>query len=123
MLKDLNNCVDELNQLILSGNTIEAIQRYYADGIVMQENEDSIRTGKQSCLENELQNLTKIKELNCRLLKQAFDYPNQVVFSEWEIKFTTFAGQQFILMEVSVQEWHEDKILKEKFYYKEVKKI
>ena len=63
----------ELNKLISKGDTIKALELYYSGDVIMQENEDEPRIGKQLCIENEKQNLQKVKELNCRLLNQAID--------------------------------------------------
>jgi len=38
-----------LNKLIISGNTLEAMEMFYSDNVEMQENEDLPRKGKK-CL-------------------------------------------------------------------------
>jgi hypothetical protein len=110
--------VEELNKLILAGNTLQAMELYYAEAVEMQENDDPPRKGKLFCLEHEREALTQVTSLQCKLLNQAIDSVAQVVFSEWEFTIVNNNNQQHILREVSVQQWNEAKIIREKFYYK-----
>jgi ketosteroid isomerase-like protein len=66
--------IEELNELIKTGDTLAAIKKFYADDVVMQENEENPRVGKEQCLQNERENLAKVKELNGKLLNQAIDF-------------------------------------------------
>lgn len=118
-MADLAKNTLQLNELIRQGNSFKAIELFYADNVSMLENEDMPRIGKQACLENERKNLLNIKEVKSNLLNQALDLQKNVVFSEWEIFFTTKTDKKFLLREISVQHWENEKIIKEKFYYKE----
>ena len=70
-------------------------------------------------IENEKQNLQKVKELNCRLLNQAIDNKKNVVLSEWELIVLYNNDKKIKLTEVSVQLWDKGYIVNEKFYYKD----
>ena len=109
----------ELNKLIIKGDTINALELLYSDDIIMQENEDEPRIGKQFCIENEKSNLQRVKELNCRLLNQAIDNNKNVVLSEWELIVLYNDNKKIKLTEVSVQHWNKGYIVNEKFYYKD----
>lgn len=113
----LDDLVLQLNQLIISGETIEAMERFYAENVTMQENDDSPRVGKLVCLEHEKSMLFSVKSLKSTLLNQAIDHQNQVVFSEWKFEFTNHKDKTSILQEISVQHWQEGQIQHEKFYY------
>lgn len=113
----------ELNTLIFSGETLKAIELFYSDHVSMQENEETPRVGKTICWNNEKENLNQVKELHCKLLNQAINNKESVVFSEWEIIVTDNNNKTRKLTEVSVQHWIGNKIEKEKFYYKEIKFI
>jgi hypothetical protein len=117
-MSQLKYQVDELNKLILAGNTLQAMELYYGYDVEMQENEDPPRKGKLLCLEQEREALQQVTSLQCKLLNQAIDSVAQVVFSEWEFTIVNNNNQQHILREVSVQQWNEGKIIREKFYYK-----
>lgn len=121
-MHNLSDDVCEMNQFILDGKTLEAMEKFYADEVTMQENEDPPRSGKQVCLDHEKENLNKIQELKTSLLHQAIDHDHGIVFSEWEMKFITTSGICYLLTEVSVQQWQSKKIIKEKFYYKDIRR-
>lgn len=114
----LKQQVKELTQLIIAGDTIKAMELYYADDVEMQENEDPPRKGKQLCVEHEREALQQVTSLQCKLLDQAIDSATQVVFSEWEFTIVNNQKEQHLVREVSVQHWKAGKIIREKFYYK-----
>lgn len=118
-MTDLEIKTIKLNDLIINGDTLKAMELFYADHVSMQENEDNPRIGKQTCLDNEKRNLQNVKKVINKLLNQAIDNKNNVVFSEWEITFLTKNDRVMGLKEVSVQQWDNGKIVKEKFYYKD----
>jgi hypothetical protein len=111
---------NQLNELILQGDTLKAMHLFYADQVEMQENEEKPRIGKAFCLKQEQENLQKVKSVQSKLLNQAIDFRKNVVFSEWEFTFVTHTEQVFQLTEISIQHWANGFIFKEKFYYKEV---
>src|SRR5688572_30589388 len=45
-MQDLKQSVDELNRMILEGKVLEAFEKFYADDVVMQDNNNPARTGK-----------------------------------------------------------------------------
>ena len=115
--------VNALNQLIIAGDTIKAIETFYSDDIEMQENEDTPRKGKTVCIAGEKHNLQKVKSLKSTLLNQAIDEEKNTVFSEWNYLITYKDNSKFMLTEVSVQHWLKGLIAKEKFYYKNLQGI
>jgi hypothetical protein len=122
-MAELKEKVNALNQLIISGDTIKAMERFYADDIEMQENEDILRKGKSVCINTEKDNLQKVKSLESNLLNQAIDEEKNIVFSEWNFLITYKDNSKFMLTEVSVQHWLDGQITKEKFYYKSLRRI
>lgn len=115
--------VSELSQLIVKGETVKAMELYYAEAVIMQENEDEPRKGKGACIEHERGILKKTRANSARLLNQAIDEPNGIVFSEWEYIFVSHTGTNLKLTEVSIQQWTNGLIVNEKFYYKEIQKM
>ena len=122
-MTELKEKVNALNQLIISGDTIKAMETFYSNDIEMQENEDIPRKGKSVCIDSERDNLQKVKNVESILLNQAFDEENNVVFSEWKFLVTYIDNTNFMLTEVSVQHWLEGQIVKEKFYFKNFCKV
>ena len=123
IMTELKIKVNALNQLIIAGNTIKAIETFYSDNIEMQENEDTPRKGKTVCITGEKDNLQKVKSLKSNLLNQAIDEEKNIVFSEWNYLITYKDDSKFMLTEVSVQHWLNGLIAKEKFYYKNFRRI
>jgi hypothetical protein len=117
-MTELEIKITQLNELISNGEGLKAIELFYADKVIMQENEEMPRFGKQACMENEKQNLKRVKTVNGKLLNQAIDFRKNVVLSEWEIICITPDDKKMKLTEVSVQQWEHGLIVKEKFYYK-----
>jgi hypothetical protein len=117
-MEGLKEKVTALNQLIISGETIKAMEIFYSNDIEMQENEDVPRKGKSFCIDTERDNLQKLKSLECTLLNQAVDTEKNIVFSEWNFLVTYKDNKKFMLAEVSVQHWLNGQVVKEKFYYK-----
>jgi hypothetical protein len=113
----LTALVQELNKLIESGQTLDAMARFYADEVTMQENECEPRVGKVTCIAHEQQLLAGITTYKATLLRQAINEANGVVFSEWTFETTHISGRQSIFAEVSVQQWSDERIVAEKFYY------
>ena len=122
-MKDLKEKVNALNQLIISGDTIKAIETFYSSDIEMQENEDIPRKGKSVCIDTERDNLQKVKNLESTLLNQAIDEEKNIVFSEWKILVTYKDNSKLMLTEVSVQHWVDGQVSREKFYYKSFYKV
>ena len=46
-MSDLRTDVDQLNQMILEGKILEAFEKFYADEVVMQDNDYPARVGKE----------------------------------------------------------------------------
>jgi hypothetical protein len=115
--------IEKLNHLISTGNTIEAMELFYDDNVIMQENQERPRVGKTVCINHEKENLRKTKIISGRLLNQAINFEKWVVFSEWEFNFTTLDGTNYNFTEVSVQQWNEHRVVEERFYYQKILKI
>lgn len=119
-VSSLKENIKLLNDLIIDNKTLEAMERFYAETVTMQENEEEPRRGKAFCIEHEKRNLERMTFVSSRLLNQAIDETKQVVFGEWEFIFSSKKGQTFRLTEVSVQQWENGFIIQEKFYYKDI---
>ncbi|MFL9481928.1 hypothetical protein ACI6Q2_04060 [Chitinophagaceae bacterium LWZ2-11] len=122
-MKDLKECVRELNRLIIAGKTIEAMEVFYHNDVTMQENNDTVREGKQVCIDHEKKVLERTKEIKSKLISQAIDEVNSVVLSEWEFVFVNKENHTFIIQEVAVQRWKDDHIYQETFYHNGIRQI
>lgn len=108
--------IDDLNDLVLQGKSLEAFEKYYHDDIIMQENENTPTIGKQANLEREKEFYSSITEFrsakplkitvgeNISMVQWQYDYTHK----DWGVRNYT---------QVSVQEWKDGKIIKEQFFY------
>ncbi|HEY1214649.1 MAG TPA: SnoaL-like domain-containing protein [Bryobacteraceae bacterium] len=113
---DLKALDAELNQSILSGNIMEAFEKFYADDIVMQENSEAPRIGKEINRKAELDFLSSVQEFHgANLLGSAVNGDRS--YSEWEIDATYKNGQRHKLAQVAVRQWKNGQVVHERFYY------
>ncbi|SMO74383.1 SnoaL-like domain-containing protein [Gracilimonas mengyeensis] len=115
-MQSLSENIHRLNDLFSRGKVLEAFDTFYADEVVMQENEDEPTIGKAANREREQEFLANVTELrkaeplkvavgvHCTMVEWHFDYTHK----EWGVRN---------YRQVSVQEWKDGKIVKEKFYY------
>lgn len=122
-MSQLARHVSELTDLIEKNQTIEAMNRFYADDVTMQENDEPARSGKVVCLDHEQRTLARVTGLKAVLLSQAINEEDGIVFSEWYLESTSLSGQQYGVTEVSVQKWRNELIYQEKFYYKTIHRL
>lgn len=104
-----------------AGRTLEAIERYYAEDVVVFENRELARAGREKCLDYERSALAGLAEPPRFELRGAgVDEAREKTFVEWVLHFVTREGKAFRLEEVAVQKWHGDRISEERFYYEGV---
>ena len=108
--------VDAFIATVVSGQHVEAIERFYALHATMQENLDPPRRGLDDPVANERAALARQKEIATRPVDfYAIDGDRVVI--HWIFDFTTREGRKFSLDEISMQRWENDKIVEERFYY------
>lgn len=114
----LSDEVREFVALCEQGQTLRAIEAYYAEDVVVFENYERARSGRQACLSYERDALARMKEPSrLRAKAHAVDAVAGVVFLEWEIRFVGDDQRPMRLDEVSVQRWNKGRIVEERFYY------
>jgi len=107
----------QLNNQILSGDILNAFERFYADDVVMQENTEEPRVGKSLNREYEQKFLDSVEAFHsAKLLSGAVN--GDVTFSEWEYDVTIKGVGRNVLTQVAVRRWKNGQIIHERFYYK-----
>jgi hypothetical protein len=108
--------ITELNQMVLSGKALDAFEKFYDDNVVMQENEQVPTIGKDANRNREIEFFNNIAEFrkaevrgvtvgeNLSTVIWHYDYTHK----QWGLRTYT---------QVSVQHWHNGKIIKEQFFY------
>lgn len=109
--------INDLNLLILQGKIMEAFEKYYAEEIIMQENEDDLRIGKEINRKHEEAFSSNITEFRFAEVKNVIVSDNLTVV-EWDFDFTHKDWGDRKFTQIAVQRWNnQGQIINEKFYY------
>ena len=107
----------KLNEMILQGQAMEAFEQFYADDIVMQENTDDPRIGKDACRAYEQEFFGSVAEFHgAQLLNSSVDGDRS--YSEWIFDVTFADGNRMTNTQVAARTWKDGKITREQFFYK-----
>lgn len=114
--KDLLALDTELNTMIMGGEALEAFEKFYAEDIVMQENDQEPTIGKDANREREKAFFAAITEFRgVKVLANGAG--ENTTFSHWHNDFTHKDYGYRDYTQVAVRTWENDKIVKEIFYY------
>ncbi|PRQ08593.1 nuclear transport factor 2 family protein [Enhygromyxa salina] len=106
----------DLNDLIRRGKALEGFEQYYADDVVMMEN-DQIFEGKQVNRERELEFFSNVEQVHeFRIGASAVE--GDTSFCEQFIDVTFKDGNRMTMDEIAVRTWKDGKVVKERFVYK-----
>ncbi|MDX2151363.1 MAG: nuclear transport factor 2 family protein [Bryobacteraceae bacterium] len=107
---------DQLNRQVLAGDILGAFDRFYAEGVVMQENNAEPVVGKAANRAREEAFLASVEQFHgARVLSTAVN--GNVTFSEWELDATYKGAGRILLAQVAVREWKDGLVVRERFYY------
>lgn len=94
----------------------EAIERFYADDAMMQENLEPPRKGKRMLIERERAFMATLVEMHSQCTRPIFMAEDRVII-RWNFEFHTKEGTHLTRDELAYQRWKDDKIVEERFYY------
>ncbi len=115
-MNSISEKVHELNEMIIRGELLEALDKFYAADVVMQENDLEPTNGKGANREREKEFLKNVTEFrSAKALKVSIG--SDISMVEWHFDYTHKEWGVRDYMQVSVQEWKDGKIIREKFYY------
>ena len=107
----------ELNQAILAGDILNAFEKFYADDVVMHENDSPPFTGKSVNRKREEDFVNSVQEFHeARLLGEAVN--GDTSYSEWEYDLTFKSGIRMKLQQVASRRWKNGHVSHERFCYK-----
>ncbi len=112
----LKEKIEDLNRMILSGQQMDAFEKYYHEDVVMQENSNSPTTGKAANREREIQTMQMIDAFHGAEVK-AVAVGEDVTMVEWEMDVTYKGAPRMKMCQVAVQRWKDGQIINERFYY------
>lgn len=110
--------VDELNGMILKGEILDAFEKFYADDVVMQDNDAEPRVGKDACRSYEEAFVNGLTEFRGAELKSsAVNEEDGVAFNHWFFDYTHKDWGDMTYHQVAMQHWKDGKIVREVFYH------
>ncbi len=116
MKNQLAENVAEINKAILTGKALDAFGKFYAPGVVMQENDQEPTFGKIANLLRQqefIRNVTAFYEAEVKSVTLA---ENRSVV-EWYLHYDHKIWGKRQFHQVAVQQWQDNQIVHEKFYY------
>lgn len=116
MSTDLKAAFEDITTLTLQGKAMEAFEKYYADDVVMQENEAPATVGKEANRLREQDFFAKLTEFRGAELKNVA-FGEDVIMSEWLLDYTHQDWGKRTYHQVAVQKWKDGKVVHERFYY------
>lgn len=106
----------QLNRLIIEGKSVDAFQRFYAENVVAQENDEAERVGRDAWMTGRQQIEQKMKKFEARVLANAAN--GDVSFSEWEYNVEIEGMGPMRIAQVAVRRWKDGRVVRERFYHK-----
>jgi predicted DNA-binding protein YlxM (UPF0122 family) len=108
----------DIYRMIFEGRLLEAFEKYYAEDVVMQELGQEPRIGKAVNREFEINFLNNVAEMHgMELTCMASNEAEKTVFIQNWMDFTSKDGTRMKVVQVNVQNWEGDFIVKEVFYH------
>ena len=108
--------VQQLINYVEQGRIPEAIEEFYADDVVMQDNKGAPVAGKAANLQRERASFDAIAEIHeHRAASYVVDGDRAAI--DWIFDFTMKDGRRFRMEQTAYQTWRGDRIARERFYY------
>lgn len=109
------NTVQAFVAMIERGETLEAIEAFYAPDASAQENGEAARRGKAVLIAYEKEMLSRMRI--DRLRAEAVLIDGDRVAIRLVMELTLPGGKRATLDEVALQEWRDELIVHERYYY------
>ncbi len=101
---------EEINQYLEEGKAIEAFEKYYAESVIMQENETAPRVGKPVNREQCSRFVQMFPDLNLTILSTT--YGEHISIQEVLFDYTNEEGEKINYTEVAVRHWKEGMVVR-----------
>ena len=110
--KTLNDFV----ALVVSGKHDVALERFYTEDAMMQDNLSEVRKGRDSLVARERAFMSRFMEIRTTCVEPVFVSGNFVVI-HWIFEFVRPDGGVMRIEELAHQRWQGEKIAEERFYF------
>jgi hypothetical protein len=113
---NLKKCVEELNALIRQCRFEEALEKFYDDGVVTQENEEFMTNGLLILKAADKKFLNNVSNFSAEELNTIVS--DDMSVTEWQYKFDHKVMGSWCYKQLSLQRWKDGKIIHERHHYK-----
>jgi hypothetical protein len=113
---EIEQALQDLNSLVLKGSVMEAFEKYYHDGVVMQENSLPPTVSKAANRIREEQFLRNVTEFR-KAEVNGFAVGDGLSFVIWKYDYTHKEWGIRDYTQVSIQRWKDGRIIHENFVY------
>lgn len=114
----LKENVKQLNQMVFQGQILEAFDRFYHPNVVMQENLEAERVGKEANRAYEEQFVGALEAVHGGGIDHVLvDEDQQVAMIESWMDVSFKDGNRVKMAQVAVQQWKEGQVIHERFYH------
>jgi hypothetical protein len=101
---------------VMSEDHVGAIERWYAEGASMQENQGEPRVGREVLMQGERRMLSRMNGVKTELIGGPL-IDGDLVAIRWRFTFTLPGGSQRSQEEIAWQIWRGDQVWRETFFY------
>jgi ketosteroid isomerase-like protein len=108
--------VQELISYVEQGRILDALDEFYADDVVMQDNHNPPTVGKAANVERERALLAGIAEVHENRAGAVLVDGDRAAIN-WRFEFTGADGRRYRFDQVALQTWRDGRIVRERFFY------
>ena len=116
MSTTIENALQDLEGLLGKGQFLEAMDKYLADDVVLQEANGTPKVGKDFCIAAEKELLETVTEFIRYDIKNVA-ISGDVSYYEAIMEFKTNDGQHHRFEQVNRTQWKDGKIINERYYH------
>jgi hypothetical protein len=113
---EIELALNDLNNLVLQGRSLDAFEKYYHDDVSMQENNELPTVSKAKNHTREIDFYNNITDFRSAAIK-GVGIGDDISFVIWQYDYTHKEWGERNYTQVSIQNWKEGKIVYEKFVY------
>jgi ketosteroid isomerase-like protein len=105
----------DLIRLVENGQMLEAVNRYYAENVAMQENVSAPTVGFTENYAREQAFYGSLTTLKFNLVSVVVEGDRAAI--NWVFDYTTADGTPYRMDEIAIQTWRDGKIVHERYIY------
>jgi hypothetical protein len=115
-ISEVKQAYEDIVNLVNTGKSMEAFDKYYSDDVVMQENNLEPMVGKEANRAREMDFFSKVTDFRgAKLVDVA--YNENLVIAVWDLDYSHSEWGERVTTQISIQHWKDGKVAKEQFVY------